>query len=116
MALAVVGTQKRFAGALVVPRLIRRAWLHRREDRHEPGMRTTLVDHLLNLVGLANAALANELDRDFVFGRNALGMFSQLIAQRLGELRIVEDTDLPAVRSGSWSSPARSKSPELCPG
>ena len=32
-ALTVVGTQVRFAGALVVPGLVRRAWLHRRENR-----------------------------------------------------------------------------------
>src|ERR1019366_8893934 len=59
---------------------------------------TTLVDDLLNLVGLANAAPTNELDGDVVFGRDALGMFSQPIAQWLGKLRVVEDADLTRVQ------------------
>jgi hypothetical protein len=40
-ALAVAGTQERFPGALVMPRLVRQTGLHRREDRHQPGVRTT---------------------------------------------------------------------------
>jgi hypothetical protein len=74
-------------------------------------VRTTLVDDRLNLVGLANAALTNELDGDSVFGRDALGMLSQLVAQWLGKLRVVEDADLTRI-TNSWSLPARSKSLE----
>jgi hypothetical protein len=69
-ALAVIGTQERLAGLLVVPWFVARARLHGRQDRYQTRMRAALSDGRLDLLVLAKAALADKLDRDPVWKRD----------------------------------------------
>ena len=94
-ALAGGGLEKRAMGGLVVPRLIRRAGLHGREDVDQTGVVSAFGEDLFDPRFLAERLeLADELDLQPRLGGEPLGILAQLFAQRRGPLGIVEDTDL----------------------
>ncbi len=57
-----------------------------------------LGQDLLDAVFVADIALAEKLDLDSVVGRQPLGILAKLVAERLGEFRIVEDPNLALVQ------------------
>ena len=89
-ALAVIRYQIRLAGLLVVPRLVGRAGLHGRENADQPRLLTPAGQNLFHPVFLPEVPLADELDLDSRFGRHLLRVLANPVAERLGELRIVE--------------------------
>lgn len=96
--LAGVASQKRVARGLVVPWLVRRAGLHGREDVHQPWMISAFREDLLDAILLAEGLhLPDVLDGDALFGRDLLGVSADGIAERLNELRVVEQPNAPAV-------------------
>ncbi|MCZ2074887.1 MAG: hypothetical protein LC130_07785 [Bryobacterales bacterium] len=95
--LAVVRPQVRLAALLVVPGLVGRAPLHRREDAHQPGLLPAQGENLLHPVFLPHIALAQKLNLDPVGRRQPLGVLAQLISKRFSKPRVVEDPDLPLV-------------------
>jgi hypothetical protein len=97
-AFAVVGNQICFAGLLVVPRFVGRAGFHRREDAHQTRLLASLRDDVFHPVFLAEVPFANELDFDPRLRRHLFGVFTNPVAERLGELRIVENPDLSLER------------------
>ncbi len=111
--LAIVRQQVGLAGVLVVPRLVGRARLHGREDADQPRMISALCQDLLHPVLLTHIPLAQELDRDPVFSRQMFRILAQFIPERLGEFRVIEDSDL-ASRTDTRSSLRRSRSWEAC--
>ncbi len=68
-----------------------------RRDAASPGCWSRFRD-LLHPVFLANTALAQEVDLDPVFGRQSFGVLPKRVPERLGELRVVEDPNLPLVQ------------------
>jgi len=74
-ALAVIRQQIGLARLLVVPWLVGRARLHRREDTYQSWLVTSLVQNLLHPVFLANVPLAKKLDLEAVLGGKTLGVF-----------------------------------------
>src|SRR3954447_22484376 len=60
----------------------------------QSGMTSALFSDLLYPVFLADVAVAEELDGQAVVRGEFLGMAADLIAERLGELGVVEDADL----------------------
>ena len=68
-ALAVVWKQVRLASVLVVPRLVGRARLHRRQDAYQPWLFAPLGQDLLDTIFLADVALAQKLDLNPVLHR-----------------------------------------------
>src|SRR6185436_17999745 len=97
-ALSGVSAQKCVAGGLVVPRLVRRTRLHRREDVHQTGMISALGEDLLDAIFLAEGLhLPDVLDRDFLFGCDLLCVSADGIPERLNELRVVEQAKASAV-------------------
>ena len=97
-ALAVIRHQVRLAGLLVVPRLVGRAGFHGRENADQPRLLTAPGQNLFHPVFLAEVPLADELDLDSRFDRHLLRVLANPVAERLGELRIVEYPDLPLVQ------------------
>ena len=98
-ALGIVRLQVRLVRLLVVPRLVRPARLHRRQNAHQPGLFPALVQHFFDPLLLAELLLAsNELDLHPVFGGDTLHVLSNGIPQRLGPLGVVEDADLVLVK------------------
>ena len=93
-ALPVLVPEEGLAGRLVVPGLVGRAGLHGREDMDQSGMTSALFQNLLNPVFLADVAVTEELDAQAVVRGEFLGVAADLIAERLGELGVVEDADL----------------------
>ena len=93
-ALARVGLQEGAMGVLVVPGLVRGAGLHGREDVHEAGVIAALGQHLLDAVLLSGCGAAHELDLHPVLLRDALRVVANLVTQRLGPARVVEDADV----------------------
>ena len=92
-ALPVLVPEEGLAGRLVVPGLVGRAGLHGREDMDQSGMTSALFQDLLNPVFLADVAVAEELDGQPVVRGELFGMVADLIAERFGELGVVEDAD-----------------------
>jgi len=96
-AFATVGLEEGLAGPLVVPGLIGRTGLQGREDMHQAGMPAPLPEDLPHAVFLAEVELLDVLNRRAGFGRQALGIPLDLLGQRLGEERVVEDADAAGV-------------------
>ena len=97
-ALAVVGLEKCSAGLLVMPRFVGGARLHGGQDAHQSRMLAAPGQNFLHPVFLAQVPLADELDFDAGLGRLPLRVLAQLIAERLGEARVVEDPHLPLIQ------------------
>jgi len=93
-AFAVVRYQVCFARLFVVPWLVGRTGLHRREDAHQTRVPSALLQKFLRPVFLPKVPFANELDFDARVRRQSLRVLTNPIAERLGELRIVEYPDL----------------------
>jgi hypothetical protein len=94
-ALAVIRNQKRLACLLVVPWLVGRAGLHGRENAHQPCLLTPTGQNLFHPVFLPEVPLADELDLDSRLGSHLLCVLANPVAEWLGELRVVEYSDLP---------------------
>ena len=96
--LAVVGPQVGLAGLLVVPGFIGRAGLHGRQNAYQSRVFPAPGQDFLHAVLFAEVPLADELDLDARLGRQPLGVVAQLIAERLGEPRVVKDAHFPLVQ------------------
>ena len=94
-AFAVIRHQVRLAGLLVVPWLVRRTGLHRREDAHQTRLLASLCDDLFHPIFLPEVPFADELDFDASLRRHLLRVLANAVPVRLGELRITEDPNLP---------------------
>ena len=93
-ALAADRFEEGLAARLVVPGTIGGAGLHGGEDVHQPGMIAALGEDLLDPILLAERLeLTDELDLKPGLGSQSLGVGADLIAQRLGPARIVEQAD-----------------------
>ena len=97
-ALAVIRNQIRLARLLVVPGLVGRAGLHGGENADQPRLLTPSGQNLFHPVFLPEVPLADELDLDARIGSHLLRVLPNLVAEWLGELRIVEYPDLPLVQ------------------
>ena len=93
--LAVIGKQIRLSGLFVVPRLVGGAGLHRREDAHQPHLLPSFRQRLLHPIFLAEVPLADKLDLDASLRRHLFGVLPNPVPERLGELRVIEDANLP---------------------
>ena len=93
-AFAVVGNQVSLSGLFVVPWLVCRAGLHRREDAHQSRVLSAFLQQFLHPVLFAEVPLADEFDFNTRPGCHLLGVLPNPVAERLGELWIVEDPDL----------------------
>jgi hypothetical protein len=96
--LAVIWYQKCLAGLLVVPWLVGRARLHGGENADQPCLLAPAGQNLFCPVFFSEVPLADELDFDSGFGSHLLRVLTNPVAERLGELRIVEYPDLPLVQ------------------
>ena len=103
-ALAVIRHQIRLAGLLVVPRLVGRARLHRREDADQSRMLAAFRQYLFHPIFFPEVPLADELDLDASLRRHLLGVLPNPVPERLGELRIVENPNLPLKQKRCHSS------------
>ena len=92
-ALAVVRAQVDLAGFLVVPRPVGGTALHGRKDADQAGVSATFPQPGSHPVFFAEVGLADVLDAQAVLGGQAFGVFPQLIPQRFGEARIIENAD-----------------------
>src|SRR3990170_1033439 len=93
-ALAVLVAQCGLPAGLVVPGSECRAGLHSREDVDQAGLITSLLEDSPNAVFLAESSdRANELDLQAVLSGDAFGVLPDLVAQGLGEARVVKETD-----------------------
>jgi len=100
-ALAVFVAQRGLAGRLVVPRREGGAGFHRREDVDQPRLVAACVQERTDAVFLAEGVgRANELNLQAVFAGKSLGVVPDLLAQGLGEARIVEQADAVAAQIG----------------
>ncbi len=88
--LARLGAQVGLAAALVVPRLVARAGLHRRDDVHQPGCIATRLQHACHQIFLADVALVDVLDLDAGGSADLLRAHTDAFAQRFGEPGVVE--------------------------
>src|SRR5436305_10686803 len=86
------GTSCRFA---CVPWLVCRTGLHRREDAHQTRLLASLCDDLFHPIFLPEVPFADELDFDASLRRHLLRVLANAVPVRLGELRIIEDPNLP---------------------
>jgi hypothetical protein len=97
-ALATVPPKERVAGGLVVPRLVRRTRLHRREDMHQPRMISALGEDVSNAILFAEGLhLPDVFDGHAFFGCHLLRVSTNRVAERLDELRVIEQADAAAV-------------------
>jgi hypothetical protein len=64
-----------------------------RQIRYQPQMLATPGQHFLH-----SLFLADELDLDAGLSRQPIGVLAQLVAERLGETRVVEDPQLALVK------------------
>ena len=94
-ALAAVGSQVRLVGRLVMPRLVRAARLHRRDDMDQAGVIAAPFQHLGNDRFLADMTLGNVLDLDARCRRQPGRCFAHTLTQLHGKSRIVEDAHAP---------------------
>lgn len=76
-----------------VPRLVRLACLHRAQNADQTRLVAAFGKDPLDDGLLADGALAHELDIDPVLLRKLFGVAPDPIAQRLGEPRVIEDSD-----------------------
>src|SRR5439155_21791165 len=98
-ALAVVRAQVRLTRRLIVPRPIGGTRFQGGEDPDQTGVLASLPEDLMNLILLAKALRsADELNLQPVLGCQALGIFSQGLAQRLRPSRVVKDADVVGVK------------------
>ncbi len=97
-AFAVIRHEVRFAGLFVVPWLVRRTGLHRREDAHQAGTFASLRDDLFHPVFLPEVPFTYELDLDARFRRHLFGILPNPVTVRLGEPRIIENPYLPFIQ------------------
>jgi len=93
-ALAAIGFQKGSPGLLVMPGLVAVAGFHGREDMHQSGMRTPLLDNLVNAVFFSEILFADKLDFRAVLQSDTFGICANLLPQRFSPLGIVENTNL----------------------
>jgi hypothetical protein len=99
-ALAVIGHQVRLAGLLVVPWLVSRAGLHRREDAYQSSMLSAFGQDLFDPVFFPEVSLADELDFQARFSRHLFGVLPNPVSEGFGKLWIVEYPDLPLEQEG----------------
>jgi hypothetical protein len=93
-ALAADRLEEGLAARLVVPGTVGGAGLHGGEDVHQPWVIAALGEDLLDPVLLAKRPeLTDELDLQPGLGGQVLGIGTDLVAQRLGPARIVEQAD-----------------------
>ncbi len=90
-ALARVGLEKRPAARLVVPGLVARASLHRRNHMHQSRMIAAPRDHLRYHVLLADMRLGKVLDLNPCCRDQFRRAGPDRVAQRLGKARIIEN-------------------------
>jgi len=83
-----------------MPGLVGGARLQRREDPHQSGVRTPLLQHRLDLVLFAEVLLPHVVDGQAVRCRQRLGVGLDRIGQRLGKLGEVENTNPPFAQVG----------------
>ena len=81
-----------------MPWLVGRAWLHGGENADQSCLLTSACQNLFCPVFLPEVPLADELDLDSSLGRHLLRVLANLVAEWLGELRVVEYPDLPLVQ------------------
>ena len=82
-----------FVCFLVMPWLITRTRFHRRKDVHQSGMRTALLDNLLDPVFFAECLFADKFDVHTIFLGEAFGIGTNLLAQRLRPFRVIENAN-----------------------
>jgi hypothetical protein len=82
---------------LVVPGLVGVAGFHRRDDVHQARMVATLLKHARHNIFLADMRLGDVLDQDPSLGGQRRRTLAHPIAQRLGEVRVVEDADATGI-------------------
>src|ERR1017187_4504071 len=111
--LAVVRNQIRLASLLVVPGLVCRAGLHGGENTHQSRMLSSLCQYCFREIFFPNVPLADELGLYACLRRHLFGIFTNPVAERFGELRVVEDPDIPLVQKRGH--PAREADPRQCP-
>jgi hypothetical protein len=93
-ALAADRLEEGLAARLVMPGTIGGAGLHGGEDVHQPRVIAALGEDLLDPILLAERLeLTDELDLKPGLGGQALGVGADLLAQRLGPVRIVKQAD-----------------------
>ncbi|HEY1897376.1 MAG TPA: hypothetical protein VGG62_13935 [Terracidiphilus sp.] len=93
-ALAIIRNQICLACLLVVPWLVRRARLHGGENAHQPGVLAPPGQNLFYPVFLPEIPFADELDLDTGCSRHLLRVLANAVAERFGELRIIENPNL----------------------
>ena len=103
-AFPVIRHEVRFAGLFVVPWLVRRTGLHRREDAHQAGLLASLGEDVFHTVFLPEVPFTYELDLDACFRRHLFGILPNPVPVRLGKLRVVENPDLPFEQKRRHSS------------
>jgi len=72
-------------------------------ERLKTALLATPGQHFLHSLFLAEVPLADELDLDAGLRRQPLSILAQLVAERLGETRVVEDPHLALVKTGGHS-------------
>jgi hypothetical protein len=61
-------------------------------------MLASLCQYCFREIFFPNVPLADELDPDASLRRHLFGIFTNPVAERFGELRVVEDPDIPLVQ------------------
>ena len=84
-------------GLLVVPRLVRRARFHGRQDGDQTRLIATFFKNLLDQPFFPGFVVADTFNLDVVFGCQLLCVLFKLITERFSKTRIVEDPDLVGV-------------------
>jgi len=97
---------ERFAGLLVMPRLVGGAGLHREKMHTSPPAPALRQDLAATDLPCGRFRLRIELDRDASVRRICFGVLPNPVPERLGELRVVEDANFRSNRN-AFISPAK---------
>jgi hypothetical protein len=97
-AFAIIRFQIRLVGLLVMPGLVAAARLHSRKNAHCARMLPALGQNRFHPILLPETLSApHKFDLDPVIGRDSLHVFAKRLAQWLGPLWVVENSDLVLV-------------------
>ncbi len=103
-ALAVIGHKIGLAGLFVVPWLVRRTWLHRRQDADQSRASSPFCQQFLCPILFPYASRSDELDLDAGFLRHPLRILANPLTKRFREFRIVENPHLSCIQKRRHSS------------
>jgi len=90
-AFALIGFQKGLAALFVMPRFECRALFHGRENPDQPRMLAAFGQHFFDPVFLAEVLFTNKFNLDSMIGCKLFSILPQLITERFGKLRVVEN-------------------------